>query len=142
MAGRKRLPGAVYEGDIVVIKIDDRGHVHSDGFVDERLGCISDVAGGKLDGCLFRITPPLQYEARKRLAKAPSTIGEGAEIMEPLEQQAAVEAFGNAAKLRESTTRGQLVHFGQPLQLPHVLSGKFISTVSKTTKSIGDTCRL
>ncbi|KDO22611.1 hypothetical protein SPRG_12592 [Saprolegnia parasitica CBS 223.65] len=121
MAGRKRLPGAVYEGDIVVIKIDDRGHVHSDGFVDERLGCISDVAGGKMDGCLFRITPPLQYEAQKRLAKAP-------------------KAFANAAKLRESTTRGQLVHFGQPLQLQHVQSGKFISTISKTVAEMDKVC--
>ncbi|EQC35632.1 hypothetical protein SDRG_06916 [Saprolegnia diclina VS20] len=141
MSSRKRLPGAVYEGDIVFIKIDDRGHVHSDGFVDERLGCISDMAGGKLDRCLFRITPSLQYEAQKRLAKAPSSAtGEVSEMLELLQQQAAVEASGNAAKLREAIARGQLVHFGQPLQLQHVQSGKFISTLSKTVAEMDKVC--
>ncbi|RHY34707.1 hypothetical protein DYB32_000719 [Aphanomyces invadans] len=134
-AQRRREPNALYEGDTIYLKIDGEGNVHSDGFVDERLGCISmstHDAAQQLEGCLFKVLPKLSYEAHKALLRVKAQFAEGSDKYILMAQQAKVESDLNATVCRRTDEDGQVVLYGQTIQLQHVQSGKFLTSRVKT----------
>ncbi|KDO22610.1 hypothetical protein SPRG_22304 [Saprolegnia parasitica CBS 223.65] len=135
---RKREPRVLYEGDIVYLHFQGDGYAHSDGFVDERLGCLraDQSHAATFEGCLFRVVPKLTYEAAKALHKIKD---EALDKVEILKQQAAAEAEANAAAIRHLESDGQGVVYGQIIQLQHVLSGKFLTSKAKTLADVDKT---
>ncbi|ETW10336.1 hypothetical protein, variant 1 [Aphanomyces invadans] len=142
-AQRRREPNALYEGDTIYLKIDGEGNVHSDGFVDERLGCISmstHDAAQQLEGCLFKVLPKLSYEAHKALLRVKAQFAEGSDKYILMAQQAKVESDLNATVCRRTDEDGQVVLYGQTIQLQHVQSGKFLTSRVKTLADVDKTC--
>ncbi|RHY85503.1 hypothetical protein DYB37_001865 [Aphanomyces astaci] len=133
---RRHEANALYEGDTIYLKIDGEGNVHSDGFVDERLGCIEMTsqhdAAQELEGCLFKVLPKLSYEAHKALQRIKSQFAEGSDKYILMAQQAKVESDLNATVCRRTGDDGQVVLYGQTIQLQHVRSGKFLTSRVKT----------
>ncbi|EQC35631.1 hypothetical protein SDRG_06915 [Saprolegnia diclina VS20] len=135
---RKREPRVLYEGDIVYLHFQGDGYAHSDGFVDERLGCLraDHARAATFEGCLFRVVPKLTYEAAKALHKIKD---EALDKVELLKQQAAAETEANAAVIRHLESSGQGIVYGQIVQLQHVLSGKFLTSKAKTLADVDKT---
>ncbi|RQM31338.1 hypothetical protein B5M09_007072 [Aphanomyces astaci] len=136
----RRKSNVVYEGDIMYLAIDgDDGNVHSDGFVDEGLTALGNANNLHGEGCLFKILPKLSYEAHKALRHA--TVVPGSEKHVLLTQQVKVEVEANASIVaRIGTGAGQPVVFGQPIQLQHVVSGKFLTSHSKALADMDKSC--
>ncbi|RHY74955.1 hypothetical protein DYB38_000480 [Aphanomyces astaci] len=143
-APRRHVANALYEGDTIYLKIDGEGNVHSDGFVDERLGCIEMTsqhdAAQELEGCLFKVLPKLSYEAHKALLRIKSQFAEGSDKYILMAQQAKVESDLNATVCRRTGDDGQVVLYGQTIQLQHVRSGKFLTSRVKTLADVDKTC--
>ncbi|OQR94214.1 hypothetical protein ACHHYP_01595 [Achlya hypogyna] len=137
----QRTAGALHEGDVVFLSVHDHGFIHADGFVDNRLGCITNTASTSvLDGCLFRVVPKLAYGAKKALIKAHNVPEVGDEKLAALQQQASIEEAANASTLQRVAANGRAVVYGQPVQLQHVQSGKFLSAAPKTVAQMDKTC--
>ncbi|OQS02173.1 Inositol 1,4,5trisphosphate receptor type 2 [Thraustotheca clavata] len=135
---RKREPNALYEGDLVYLNVQDEGHIHSDGFVDERVGCLEkkQAHAATFEGCIFRVVPKLSYEVSKSFKKFTEQSTDAREKIELLQQQVKVEHEANLATIRHIGTDGQLVVYGQTIQLQHVISGKFLTAKAKTLADV------
>ncbi|KAF0686011.1 Aste57867_22165 [Aphanomyces stellatus] len=137
MSTRRRDQGVLYEGDTIYLAIDGDGYVHSDGFVDERLGCLANPTS-LLQGCLFRVLPKLSYEAHKALHRASAAVGTERHAL--MVQQAKIEADANAMLVTRAETASQSIVYGQAVQLQHVLSGKFLTSSSKSLAPLDKSC--
>ncbi|CAK4925818.1 unnamed protein product [Aphanomyces euteiches] len=135
---RRRELHALYEGDTIYLSIDGEGIVHSDGFVDERLGCVADSA--QLEQCLFKVLPKLSYEAHKALERVKQQLSEASDKYMLMAQQAKIERDLNDAISRRIDEDGQVVQYGQTIQLQHVRSGKFVASRIKTLADVDKTC--
>ncbi|OQS02174.1 Inositol 1,4,5trisphosphate receptor type 2 [Thraustotheca clavata] len=135
----KHRDDVLYEGDIIYLSIYEQGLVHSDGFVDERVGCLNNVSSSDFDGCLFRIVPKLVYEAQELVKRAKGAIAQVSEKYAMLQQQLHLEDVMNAERLRRLDVNVQMVMYGQPIQLQHVRSGKFLALKSKTVADMDKT---
>jgi len=141
---RKRRVNTLYEGDIIYLYIDGEGNIHSDGFVDERIGCLSHDEDSEreiptFEGCLFKVLPKLSYEMNKALNKIKEQFSESSEKYLIMQQQVKVEEEANEAVIRRAEEDGQLVVYGQPIQLQHLRSGKFLTAKSKTLADMDKT---
>ncbi|OQR94217.1 Inositol 1,4,5trisphosphate receptor type 2 [Achlya hypogyna] len=139
---RKREGNTLYEGDIVYLNFQGDGYVHSDGFVDVRVGSLGETTAtaATFAGCLFRVVPKLTYEAHKALRKVQEQDGPDiAEKVETFAQQVAAEVEANNALLQHIEASGSAVMYGQPVQLQHVASGKFLTSKAKTLADVDKT---
>ncbi|KAF0686010.1 Aste57867_22164 [Aphanomyces stellatus] len=135
---RRREPNTLYEGDTIYLAIDGEGMVHSDGFVDARLGCVADTS--QIEGCLFKVLPKLSYEAYKAMCKMKEQFSEASEKFILMAQQAKIEHDINAALCRRTDEDGQVVLYGQTIQLQHVRSSKYLTSRVKTLADVDKTC--
>eukprot|EP00937_MAST-01D_sp_MAST-1D-sp2_P001025 g1025.t1 len=105
----------------------------SEGFSDVRLGIGSSR---NLRHCLFRVCPPLKYEAGKSLEKLQRRDSVTAEELRERSEAAATEGRRNAARIEAMSAPAAgvdaaAVVFGDTVQLQHVHSGKFLTQVPR-----------
>lgn len=153
-------------GDIVQLYCEDvggsgvGGFMGADGFADGQCDIrrILDVgAASKVQDNLYRISAKLQSQAQKKLAtqlaKSLENYGKGDNEEEmhytlDAEEHAAIERFRQEAQseagqntYEQERCRGQVVSYGQTIELRHVKSGKLVTIRSKEVADVESQCQ-